>query len=299
MKILILKNKQDWKSWDTKVQSIRDWFSPAIDLKIDTKKVSFSKFKWIDVKSSDNKDIKVVDRDFMYNFYVENPGYDCIVLSTGKAWKALPVEGYHEQIKGKHFIAFNAVSEKGSYNFLGVPYEGGKWFNIMRHELCHFIYEVQGKLDRTHTHWNSGDLSKVLPELKFGIPTVTITRNEDDGVQSLGILEFEGFKCNTLERPWKNNAPNISCIPKGEWLVKWTFSPKFMRFTYEIQKVYGRDGIRFHPGSYFYDISGCILLGNGYKDLNKDGRLDIINSTITIKTFEKLLNKQDFKLIIK
>lgn len=299
MKILILKNKQDWKSWNIKVQSIKDWFSPAVTLEIDTKKVNYSKFQWIDVKSSDNRDIKVIDRDFMYNFHVENPGYDCIILSTGKGWKANPVEGYHEQIKGKHVIAFNAISENGSYNFMGTQYEGGKWFNIMRHELCHFLYQVQEKVDRTHFHWDSGDLSKVLLELKNGTSTVTITRNQDDGVQTLGTLEYDGFKCNTLERSWKNNAINISCIPKGEYKVKWTFSPKFMRYTYEVQNVPKRSGIRFHLGNFFTDISGCILLGNGYKDLNIDGRLDITNSTIITKTFETLLNKQEFKLIIK
>lgn len=297
MKVLIIANNQKWKSWDKKIQSIKDWFAPAVNLEITLVHEKFTCVPFEEYGVFDNQSRKGVSKTwFNENITKKYPGYDVAILSMRiKDWGGFPVEGW--QWDGK-CIAL-ASDEKGFYNFKGVKYEGEKWFNIVRHELSHALYTIQGKVDRTHFHWDSGDLSKVLPELKFGTSTVTITRNQDDGVQTLGTLEYEGFKCNTLERPWKNNTINISCIPKGEYTVKWTFSPKFMRYTYEVQSVPKRSGIRFHVGNYFTQIAGCFLLGSGYKDLNTDGRLDIINSTITIKQFETLLNKQDFKLIIK
>lgn len=129
--------------------------------------------------------------------------------------------------------------------------------------------------------------------------TVTIKRNKSELKQTTGKLTFDGFTCYTLEKPDLNNKPNISSIPKGEYICKYTFSPKFLKYTYEIKNVPGRSGIRIHSGNYFFDIQGCILLGTGYSDMNKDGTKDIINSKLTIKKFEDLLGKKDFKLIIK
>ena len=153
---------------------------------------------------------------------------------------------------------------------------------------------------RTHFHWDSGDLSRVLTELAVeDKPIITLTRNQDDGIQTLGELEFNGIKWNTLELSWKNNQRNISCIPKGTYDVEYTFSPKFMKYTYEVKNVPGRSGIRIHVGNFFNQIQGCILLGYGYKDVNNDGRLDIINSKISITDFERLLDKKPFTLVIK
>lgn len=129
--------------------------------------------------------------------------------------------------------------------------------------------------------------------------TVTITRVKDTGQETQGNLVCGSFSCFTLERPWKNNQTGISCIPPGTYEVKWTFSPRFLRYTYEVQNVLNRTGIRWHKGNFFFDVEGCILLGDGYQDLNADGQLDIIDSTITIKKFEDFMNKADFTLIIK
>ncbi len=128
---------------------------------------------------------------------------------------------------------------------------------------------------------------------------VVITRKFDDGVQTLGDLDYGHFKCKTLERPWKGNKPNISCIPKGTYKCVYTFSPKFMKYTYEIKNVIGRSGIRIHSANYFFDLLGCIALGSGYENLNNDKQVDIINSRLTVNKLEAILNKKDFTLIIK
>lgn len=297
MKILIIANNQKWKSWDKKIKELKDWFLPAVEFKFD---IIHTKLKDIPTEPYgvfDGQERKGIQKKwFKENMTDKYTGYDCIILSMRERdWDCYPVEGWH----WGDCVAL-ASNERGSYNFKGVRYVGEKWFNIARHELCHFLYQKQGKVDRTHFHWDSGDLSKVLTELKEpSTPLLTLTRNQDDGVQTLGELEFSGMKWNTLELSWKNNQRNISCIPKGTYNVTYTFSPKFMKFTYEIQKVPNRSGIRIHVGNYFNQIQGCILIGNGYRDINKDGRLDVINSTISIQAIEALLNKQPFKLVIK
>lgn len=137
---------------------------------------------------------------------------------------------------------------------------------------------------------------RLAPYIK---PAVIITRVMYDDIQVLGKLTYGSFTCRTLERPNKDNKPNISCIPKGTYKCKFTFSPKFMKYTYQIMNVPKRSGIRIHSGNYFFDIEGCILLGSGFKDINGDGKFDVINSRNVIRSFESLLNKKDFTLIIK
>lgn len=126
---------------------------------------------------------------------------------------------------------------------------------------------------------------------------VTLTRQNDNGIETLGDLVYNDFKCKTLELSWKENQSNISCIPLGTYECKYTFSLK-LGWTYEVLNVHNRSGIRIHKGNYFFNVTGCILLGSGYSDINSDKQTDVINSISTLKEFEQLLNKQPFFLII-
>lgn len=77
----------------------------------------------------------------------------------------------------------------------------------------------------------------------------------------VGMLLIEGKpKYLTLELPWLDNKPKISCIPTGEYICKKTISQKAGR-TYEVTNVPGRSGILFHAGNEPKDTEGCILLG--------------------------------------
>jgi len=43
-----------------------------------------------------------------------------------------------------------------------------------------------------------------------------------------GILMQDDLAlCQTIELPWKNNLPTISCIPEGEYFLKKRYSQKF------------------------------------------------------------------------
>ncbi len=123
-----------------------------------------------------------------------------------------------------------------------------------------------------------------------------ITRNMGDK-QTTGTLSTNGFSCDTLELPYKENQENISCIPNGKYLAKFK-DKNDLGFCYELQDVPGRSGILIHKGNYVTDIEGCILLGNGYSDLNHDGLKDVLNSSETINKFNSLMGGKDFYLTI-
>ena len=132
---------------------------------------------------------------------------------------------------------------------------------------------------------------------------VVITRTDKKDTSTSGVLSVtkpDGFAwiSKTLELPDKNNQPKISCIPAGEYMCKYTMSPSFKKFTYEVQNVPNRSGIRIHSGNYTRQILGCILLGETLTDIDKDGIIDVTNSSKTIGAFEKLMNYEPFKLKI-
>ena len=133
---------------------------------------------------------------------------------------------------------------------------------------------------------------------------VYLYRDVETEKQTLGTLLFRKENLfvkswTTLELPYKNNLPSISCIPKGLYHVLYTYSQKFDRFTYEVLNVKNRKGIRIHAVNYYNQLKGCIGLGSNLYDLNYDGQLDITESRAAIKDFENELKRQPFILLIK
>jgi len=56
-----------------------------------------------------------------------------------------------------------------------------------------------------------------------------------------------------------------TAIPKGKYIVKMTYSPKYKRQMPEVLDVKGFSGIRIHSGNTAKDSLGCILLGRNTK----------------------------------
>ena len=96
----------------------------------------------------------------------------------------------------------------------------------------------------------------------------TIRRIEQTEQGTIGVLLLDRkIQCLTLEKHWRNNEPNISCIPPGNYTCQRITSQKFGQ-TYEVQNVPGRSSILFHAGNTYADTQGCILVGNQVGHLN-------------------------------
>lgn len=110
----------------------------------------------------------------------------------------------------------------------------------------------------------------------------------DDGIV---IHQF-----STLELPWKDNQRNISRIPNGIYDVIKRNSKKFGDH-FHVLDVPNRSYILLHSGNFYTDIRGCILVGEGLKDINKDSLIDVIDSRMEMKTLNLILPTK-FKLHI-
>lgn len=134
--------------------------------------------------------------------------------------------------------------------------------------------------------------------------------SSNQGTKGIAITGLEGFEsfC-VLELPWRDNEPNYSCIPDGEYLCKYRVSKKFGKH-YHLQDVDGRSWILTHSGNLAGDTRrgwkthshGCLLTGSrfGKLKIDKHGTYQdaVLSSRPTLRKLITAMNKKDFILRI-
>lgn len=124
----------------------------------------------------------------------------------------------------------------------------------------------------------------------------------DDGTFGVLLLPTEAFSY-TLELPWRDNRPNLSCIPLGTYVCRPRVSPRFGK-TYHVKDVEGRLYILIHAANLAGDIErgkkthlkGCITVGNRRGWIG-DQRA-VLNSQATLTRFESIMDWQPFELVV-
>lgn len=125
---------------------------------------------------------------------------------------------------------------------------------------------------------------------------MVISRKYNDKETTGQGVVFDGdttvFEFKTLELPELGNQHNISCIPEGKYEVHKIFSPR-RGSCFQVMEVPDRTAILIHIGNYAtgkkIDTQGCILVGSSFKDMNEDGEIDVIESTITMTKLLSIL----------
>lgn len=134
--------------------------------------------------------------------------------------------------------------------------------------------------------------------------TIKINRLWQDENQTIGnCTVFDEndkpiFSSISLERGWRNNEKNVSCVPKGTYKVVLEYSPRFNMDLWELKDVVDRSECKFHSANYWHQLNGCIALGLKLKDINKDGYIDITNSKDTMSGFHTSLKGKNEALLI-
>ena len=130
---------------------------------------------------------------------------------------------------------------------------------------------------------------------------IVINRVKETATQTkagLFVLKEKGwieFEAAALELPFRDNARNISRIPPGKYTAVRRFSPKYSNHLH-IQNTEPRTLILIHHGNFNRDTRGCILIGSEFRDIDKDGCLDVVNSIITMERFMSVLVGQSFEV---
>lgn len=124
---------------------------------------------------------------------------------------------------------------------------------------------------------------------------VTVLRDTIGNDQSTGVILVQDktgkilFTCQSLERGWRNNERNVSCIPEGTYPLKLEHSPRFNSDLWEVYEVPNRSECKFHVANYWHQLNGCIAPGLKQADINGDGVIDNTSSRVALKGFHQAL----------
>ena len=80
-----------------------------------------------------------------------------------------------------------------------------------------------------------------------------------------------------------------TAITYGIYEIKWTYSPRFKKYTPQLMNVPSFEGIRIHAGNTSADTEGCLILGEN-KQVGK-----VLNSRATINKFYPIIKEACYK----
>jgi hypothetical protein len=75
------------------------------------------------------------------------------------------------------------------------------------------------------------------------------------------LMIADAFECFMLEPPWRDNRPNVSCIPPGRYRITLYLSPSQGYVVPFLHGVPDRTEIEMHIGNWAKDTKGCLLPG--------------------------------------
>lgn len=113
-----------------------------------------------------------------------------------------------------------------------------------------------------------------------------------------GLLILGSNIFATLEPPWKDNARNLSAIPKGTYEATFLNRSASGRYrnVWHLQNVPERSGILIHQGNTPQDTRGCILIGTRFGKMN--AMPAVLNSRSALTAFNQITTKSPFTLHI-
>jgi hypothetical protein len=127
------------------------------------------------------------------------------------------------------------------------------------------------------------------------MPELHLKRTKLYPTHTLGELRVLGdhggqlFRCFSLELPWRDNKPRVSCIPTGRYRIVLEFSPAFGMHLWELKDVPNRSEVKIHVANYTRQLRGCIAPGMDLRDIDADGITDTRNSRAALDGIEEAM----------
>lgn len=112
-----------------------------------------------------------------------------------------------------------------------------------------------------------------------------LQRDSQNAQRTYGtIMRDSGeVECQTIERPWAQNANGISCIPAGLYPCSLRFSPHHGFAVFGINNVPHRSDVEIHAANLPTQLLGCCALGESRGQIN--GQDAVMASQSAVDTF--------------
>ena len=118
-------------------------------------------------------------------------------------------------------------------------------------------------------------------------PTYTIGKLYIDDVYFCDTIEdtVRDLNKNGKFDNGEKKVHSKTAIPYGTYEIKWTYSPRFKKYTPQLMNVPSFEGIRIHAGNTSADTEGCLILGKN-KQVGK-----VLNSRATINKIYPIIKE--------
>ena len=113
---------------------------------------------------------------------------------------------------------------------------------------------------------------------------------------TLGKLSVGDWSCFTIERPWKDNRPNVSFIPEGTYACQ-PFSGSRFQDVIQLMDVPDRSYILIHVANFPHDIEGCIGVGDRFVSDSLEPA--VYNSKKTLAALMDIFNGHEERMTLK
>lgn len=228
MKIKFVLNNCDWKSIPQKIQEIKDFFLPKLNIEIDVQYTYYSNIPFKTVPTSDGSSGKemagtteAVDPEWYdKNVTVLGLGYDMVlffVSNTDKIGHVTSAGIRTDRDQGPiELTIFGGNEYDHAYN-QGVD-QGNNFAFFCCHEIAHGLYMLQGGEDNTHKYFYSATPKEFLKELRLpnNASRVDILKKLlHDALELLGLLRKKQAELQITEAPVIETPK-----PKPDYLTK-------------------------------------------------------------------------------
>ncbi len=123
-------------------------------------------------------------------------------------------------------------------------------------------------------------------------------RDEVASTHIRSTFYLDGLVLHIIERPWRRNQRNVSCIPAGKYLCRYmarSASGKYKK-CWHLQEVPGRSGVLAHNGNLAKHSRGCLIVGKRRGKLA--GNAAVLNSRGAMRALYNKVGPDDFELTI-
>jgi hypothetical protein len=169
LKLLIVANSAEWKSWPQKIETLQKWFAWKVNFDVDLEHTSYSRIPFSEYGPAAFMGVDPV----WYDDHVARlaTGYDIVLF-------VVPVNQWYERNKARGWrydnnfgpIELQIACDEQEHLYQNGQDLGETFYQYARHEILHALYMLTGQEDRTHFYWDQGKLEGALLEIQFPQP---------------------------------------------------------------------------------------------------------------------------------
>ena len=171
MKILIIGNRCYWKTWQSKIDSLKEWLDKGPGTKgfqFDLIRTDLGNIPFIPY--NDQGQLGIDPEWYNKNVTPLAFGYDiCLFVVPRNQWlepnRARGWRTDYDQGPVELHIGCDEYETRDAGGWSQFPSETSAFFLLAEHEILHALYKISGQADNTHYWWDRGQIERARDEI--------------------------------------------------------------------------------------------------------------------------------------